>query len=112
MSDSKWEWFPKEKIIRYQDAFLLLLLAGTFGAHQFYLGNKKRGYYLLITCGISHGLLLFSSKIISLIGQHLSVKATVYVFFSGYILGAPVWLWDLVTLYKQVKVRNGQCNNL
>jgi TM2 domain-containing membrane protein YozV len=114
MSDNKsaFEFFPKEKIIRLPDAFIYLLLFGTFGAHQFYLGNKKRAYYLLVTCGISHILVLFSSQIYPFLYLHLGVKLALATIFVGYALGAPVLIWDFITLSGQVRNKKGQADLL
>ena len=105
--DSGFQFFPKDnkKELRLDEAYAQLLLFGTLGFHQFYLGNKKRGYYLLITCGISHLLLIIGKKLplISALGW----KNALIVALSGYALGAPVWLWDLFTLPWQVIKKKG-----
>jgi TM2 domain-containing membrane protein YozV len=98
------EFFPKEnKIIRYQDALFYLIVLGTFGVHQFYLGNKKRGYYLLATCGISHLMVLTGTSFTHYISGLINPASALFIVFAGYALGAPVWLYDLVTLDWQVK---------
>lgn len=78
------------------------MVLGTFGVHQFYLGHKRRGYYLLITCGISHLMILLNPDFIKYIFS-VNAKVALVVILSGYILGVPVWLFDLVTLYWQVE---------
>lgn len=98
------EFFPKEnKIIRQLDAFFYLIVLGTFGVHQFYLGNKKRGYYLLATCGASHLMILTGPYFNRYLSTFMDHKLALGIVLVGYILGAPVWLFDLVTLYWQVE---------
>lgn len=112
-SDNKasyFEFFPRDqkKEIRLDDAYAYLIFFGTFGVHQFYLGNKKRGYYLLVTCGISHLLLLFTNGLqVGPVIEVLGWKVALAISLFGYVLGAPVWLWDLVTLPWQVLNKKG-----
>ena len=60
---------PKKKMV----AGLLVIFLGGFGAHQFYLGNTKRGIFeLIVTCvtcgiggwwGIIEGIMILMGKI-------------------------------------------------
>lgn len=114
MEDQKsgFQWFPKTKELRSVDAFFYLILLGTFGAHQFYLGNKRRALYLLITCGISHLFLILFSYTYPYFTNLFGFKLGMLVLFSGYLLGAPVWIWDFITLTGQVRDKNGQADLL
>lgn len=107
-----WEFFPKEEVVRLQDAIIYWLLFGTFGAHQFYLGNKKRAYYLLATCGTSHLMVLLIPKLLPYLKMRLGFKFTLIVLLVGYALGVPVLIWDLITLPGQVRDKNGQADLL
>jgi len=110
--NKSFDFFPKEKNFRLQDAFIYWFLLGTFGVHQFYLRNKRRGCYLLITCGMSHLLILLIPKIYPALKMKLGFKLALIVILGGYILGAPVLLWDLLTLSSQVRDKKGQADLL
>lgn len=97
------EFFPKEtnKKIRLDEAYIYLFFVGTFGVHQFYLGNKKRGYYLLATAGISHLLFIIYFTFKHQILHYIDVAAISYILL-GYVLALPLLAWDLITLPFQV----------
>lgn len=105
------EWFPKDERIKLQDIFLLHLFLGTFGLHQFYLGNRKRGLYLFLTTGLSHLLVLSGITFNSASIEILGFKMIPLIISIGYIIGAPLWLYDLITLPIQVRKVNRD-NNL
>ena len=102
------DFFPREKAVRLQDAFIYLLLLGTFGVHQFYLGNKKRAYYLLSTCGASHLMVILAPKVLPLLNSFLAYETSISILLIGYALGAPVWIGDFITLPSLVRAKNGQ----
>lgn len=106
------EFFPKDKELRIVDAFFYLMVFGTFGAHQFYLGNRRRAYYLLVTCGISHLSLLLSPIIYPHLKNGLGFKIAMLTLFAGYFLGVPVLIWDFITLSSQVRNKKGQADLL
>ena len=99
---SSFEFFPKEYEVRLLDAYICLLLLGTFGVHQFYLRNNKRGFYLLLTCGVSH-LLILMGPIFQFLISKLGIWPALIFVLSGYMMGVPAWLWDLFTLPRQVR---------
>lgn len=120
MSSSKkkdvyYEFFPKKQSeeMRLDEAYVFLLLFGTLGAHQFYLGNRKRGYYLLLTCGISHLIILFTWGLsLTPFISHIGWKIPFALMFSGYALGSPILAWDLLTLPWQVLRKKGNTTSL
>jgi len=90
-------------------SYTALLIFGTFGAHQFYLSNKKKGLYLLATAGISQFLLFTSMKQSMFYGpSSLNDNIILWIAITGAVLGAPVWIWDLFTLHKQVRKINNE----
>lgn len=108
--DTYLEFFPKKQVkeIRLDEAYVFLLLLGTLGAHQFCLGNRKRGCYLLLTCGISHLIILFTWALpLTPFVSHMGWKIPLVLMFSGYALGAPILVWDLFTLPWQVLKKKG-----
>lgn len=104
----KIEFFPKEtdKQIRLDEAFVYLLLLGTFGLHHFYMKNKKRGYYLLATSGASHLLFIIYASSKTWIHNYIDVGLVSYIFI-GYFLALPLILWDFLTLPFQVMKKKG-----
>ena len=111
-SNRSFEFFPRDKEIRLQDVLFYLLVGGTFGWHQFHLGNLKRAYYLFFTCGLSHLLVVISMFVGSFLVAHLGERLFFIILLSGYFLGVPVLIWDFITLSTQVRAANGQANLL
>lgn len=101
---SHFEFFPKDGPPRYKDAFVCWFILGVFGLHQFYLGNKRRGLYLLVT-----GIVMFFIPLTFLYssGPTITGKYSLVAFLLGLVLNFPVFIWDLVTLSKQVRMKGG-----
>lgn len=106
------EFFPKEpnKQIRLDEAYIYLFFVGTFGVHQFYLGNKKRGYYLLATAGMSHLLFITYFTFKKQVLHYVDAAAISYILI-GYFLALPLLAWDLISLPFQVIKKKGDINS-
>ena len=106
------EFFPSDKTKRFQDALICWFFLGTFGIHQFYLGNKKRGLYFLLTSGVSHFLVFSAISTKALHSDGPLLRLYFGVILLGYILGVPVLLWDLIRMPIHVKRANGEMHLL
>ena len=106
-NEKDFEFFPKDQNPRVYDAYLCLILLGTFGVHQFYIGNKRRGKYLLLSCGFSHALIFLMPFYYFTLSKQVTTSVLLSFMFAGYAIAIPVLLWDLVTLPKQI---NGRVN--
>jgi len=106
------QFFPKEpnKQVRLDEAYIYLFLFGTFGIHHFYLRNKKRGYYLLATSGLSHLLILFYSLFKNTILHYIDISVINFILI-GYFLALPLIVWDLFTLPFQVIKKKGNISS-
>lgn len=102
----KLEFFPKEKKLSYDNTFWSWLILGSFGVHQFYLGNKKKGFYLLSTSGLSHFLILLALCIKINWPKGIFLYVYLGIIILGAILGVPVLIWDLIKMRDQVKAVN------
>lgn len=100
------EIFPRDNPIRLQDAFIYLMTLGFFGAHQFYLENKKKAFLILGLTSISNILILFSPfiypYILPLVGKYIFA-----IFGIGYLMALPILAYDFTTLHIQVRKKNG-----
>ncbi|MBI2519479.1 MAG: TM2 domain-containing protein [Bdellovibrio sp.] len=97
-----------DKSKRFQDVLVCWFFLGTIGMHQFYLGNKKRGLYLLFTSGLSHFLLFIGINTKAFHNQGMAlIKLYLGIIILGYILGLPVLFWDLIRMPTQVRNANG-----
>jgi|SRR5690606_2369443 len=102
------EFFPKEpsKQIRLDEAYVYWFLFGSLGVHHFYMGNKRRGCYLLATSGVSHILFIIYATFKHQILHYIDIAAINYIFI-GYFLALPLLVWDLFTLPFQVIKKKG-----
>ena len=88
------EIFPENKKPRKSSvAYGLFLFFGTFGAHHFYLRNKKRGFYILIVTLIT----------IATGGVAAPSRTFLYTFVGSLVLIGPVLVYDVLTLWLQVR---------
>ena len=106
MKIGSFEIFPKDKAKRFQDTLVCWFFLGTFGLHQFYLGNKKRGLYFLLTSGVSHFLLAIAINTKTIPRQGLPFKIYLGAIVLGYALGVPVLFWDLIRMPSHVRTAN------
>ena len=100
------EWFPKGSDENpVSTAYFLLIVLGTFGAHQFYFRNMRKGFFLLATGGISHLILIYimNSDIKFEILNRVDLLAPMLI---GYVLCLPVLIWDIFTLRSQFNMIN------
>jgi len=95
-------------------AYVLWIFFGAIGAHQFYLGNTKKGFLYLglwiltIVClfiSLSTAGLNLSSPITEEISGDITVFGAIVLFLGGFLALALAFLllYDLFTIPKQVR---------
>lgn len=111
-SNRSFTFFPKDQKVNLPSTIILWLLFGTFGVHQFYLGNKKKGLYFLLTTGISNFLVIIAMSF--KINWPLELWFKIYIGLIVFcaILGVPVYLLEPFTMVSQVRKANGDVNVL
>jgi hypothetical protein len=81
-------------------AYFLLAFLGLQGAHQFYLGNWKRGLLIAVFCHAPIFWFAYLNDQSLASGEPIELLPSLIIFF-GLLTGLGLFLWDVFTLPKQ-----------